>query len=76
MVLNLKNDIEDNEKILQLSKSKFDFILQKFSETKTIPSLSEVALIELLLKREKLFAENCVYIKERNNYYSLLLWTT
>ena len=74
VLLSIKNDLEDNKKILVQTQTKLNSILESFSQPKILMRLSHLNVLKLIIKREQIFAKNLIYIEEKDGFYQLMIW--
>lgn len=74
ILLMLRENLEDNRKILTKTQNEINIILQDFSKPLMIPWLSHISVVKLIIKREQNFVKNLVYIEEKDGFYQLLVW--
>lgn len=75
-LLNIKVDLEENEKVLMQTQSKINEIFGQFSKEGFIPNVSYINLYEILIQRENCFGRNLLFIEEKDGFNQLLFWTT
>lgn len=74
ILLTLRENLEDNRKILTKTENEINIILQGFSKPAMIPWLSYINVLRLVIQREHNFAKNLTYIEEKGEFYQLLIW--
>lgn len=74
VLLSLREDLEDNRKILTKTQNEINVILQDFSSPAMISWLSYINVIKLIVKREQYFVRNLLFVEEKDGFYQLLVW--
>ena len=69
MALNLRNDLDDNRKIILKTKNIINRLLESFALPKILNNVSFIVVLKLIFKREENFAKHLIYIDEKDGFY-------
>lgn len=74
VIIQYREKLDDNRKILERTLGEINTILEEFSRPRILNRLSYINVIKLILKREQNFAQNLIFIEEKDGFYQLLVW--
>lgn len=71
----IEQSLKDNKEICHQSEDRITFFLKTFAEENLIANVSDYHVFLLVIKREYKFAQNLIYLRHKNGFNQLLLWT-